>query len=663
MAKVEAYLGPYASKRVDVIDRLFHTHAPHGLLLMPTTLSARRRLERLLLTGPNAAFWGSPPVQTFQDFVERLLHGSDCDVVPLSPLAQRLLLEEVIARLHGDGKLDSIGAAAETPGFVSHVQRTIAQLKQAAVEPEAFAKRTATRDKGSRLDALVAEVYSAYQQALLDQNAYDREGLYWEAALLCDAGRPKGLADVQTLILDGFDEFTAAQFRLLEKLAPHLGHLVFGLEASLDIPMAEDTYQVPLATHKRLRQAFSTISECTLPESPAKSYSDFAAARVFWREQTPLPQDLTVDISVQRCVNPLHELEYIGREIKHLLLDGKAHITEIAVVFPDLPSVLDAGTSVFRELGLPIRCMTPRSLFDTSLGGFLLGLFDAFAAWQRDHVLKLMTSPWMAGAGQTGETSAAFPLIARVAKIIAGRDAWRDGLDGLSHRMTASRSSSEISAFKARIPEPEAAIAAARETLAVLARIETMIPQQATAAEFATAISDVLQSLQVEGSLAQLPTTIRPAETAALEALHSVLDELRRTHESNGGLKTSRNTFASQLRSLLNNAPCQTAQPKDAILWLDLENVRHLTFPFVFFLGANEGAFPRRTPVNAIYSERDIADLARAGIDLRGTSYYIEHEMNLFRHLLATASNRLTITYGIHSNDGKAALRSPFLDD
>ena len=664
MARVEAHVGPHASERVEVIDRLFHDGAPHSLLLTPTSLSAKRRLERLLLTGPHAAFWGSPPVQTFQDFVERLLHGSDSGVVPLSPLAQRLLMEQVIARLHGDGKLGSIGAAAETPGFVSHVQRTIAQLKQAAVEPEAFAKRTAVRDKGSRLDALVAEVYSAYQQALLDQNAYDREGLYWEAALLCDAGRPKGLADVQTLILDGFDEFTAAQFRLLEKLAPHLDQLVFGLEASQDNATAEDTYQIPLATHERICAAFSGISESTpLTENPAKTYSEFAAARVFWRERPTLPQNLAEDVSVQRCVNPLHELEYMGREIKHLLLDGKAHANEIAVVFPDLPAVLDAGTSIFRELGLPVRNMTPRNLFDTSLGGFLLGLFDALATWQRDLVLKLMTSPWMACINQAVEASAAFPLIARASKIIAGRDAWRDGLDELTRRMIASPSSNEIAAFRARIVEPEAAIAAARETLAALARIETMIPQEATAAEFAAVITEVLQSLRIEDAIEQLPMMIRPEETAALEALHRFLDELRRSLEANGGLKTNRNTFANQLRSLLKNVPCQTAQPKDAILWLDLENVRHLTFPFVFFCGANEGVFPRRSPVNAIYSERDIASLARAGIDLRGTTYYLEHEMNLFRHLLATASSRLVITYAIHSNDGKAALPSPFLDD
>src|SRR5690606_23552759 len=97
------------------------------------------------------------------------------------------------------------------------------------------------------LDEIVSRTYRGYQDLLRSTTRYDREGTYWVATEQIRAhGLPPALGGLEVIALDGFDDFTQSQFRLLEALVPHLGHLVFGVACPVDDPSAQDLFRIPL---------------------------------------------------------------------------------------------------------------------------------------------------------------------------------------------------------------------------------------------------------------------------------------------------------------------------------------------------------------------------------------------------------------------------------
>ena len=121
--------------------------------------------------------WGRP-ILTFQDFVGEMLARTPYEAVRADDVHLSLLLERAVDRVEAASHLKELGPAAKTEGFLNHVQSVVAQLKQAAIEPEDFAKRVTETKAKTPMDAVVAAVYTAYQAELRDSGVYDLQGMY-----------------------------------------------------------------------------------------------------------------------------------------------------------------------------------------------------------------------------------------------------------------------------------------------------------------------------------------------------------------------------------------------------------------------------------------------------------------------------------------------------
>src|SRR5690606_30533063 len=126
-----------------------------------------------------------PTICTFQDFAQGIVAGTEYEGARIGTVEQRLLLERVFDGLRGTDAFTKAGAGVETPGFLNHAQRVIAQLKQAAITPQQFRKLVAERQGQTAIDLLLVDLYGAYQESLLSLNVYDLQGLYWSADLAC----------------------------------------------------------------------------------------------------------------------------------------------------------------------------------------------------------------------------------------------------------------------------------------------------------------------------------------------------------------------------------------------------------------------------------------------------------------------------------------------
>ena len=143
------------SGRAAYIDQALHENWGHAILLVPTGRAASIRLESILTAFDLPGAWGDP-VQTFDDFARRIVESAHGPIHIVDDLERRLLFQRAIARLKDNARIEKLGAVVETPGFASHMLRTITQLKQAAVEPPGFREAAARREASSDIDNAVA---------------------------------------------------------------------------------------------------------------------------------------------------------------------------------------------------------------------------------------------------------------------------------------------------------------------------------------------------------------------------------------------------------------------------------------------------------------------------------------------------------------------------
>lgn len=655
-ATVRLLCGTARSGRAAYIDGLMREHWSRAFLLVPTRHYAARRLESIILDGRFDGAWGRCVI-TFDDFAEGLLKAEGHEPVRVDDATRRLLLERAVADLNGRGALGRFSAVAETGGFASHMLRVITQLKQAAVEPHVFRERMTERAHPSVLDAIVADVYSAYQHALVEANVYDLPGLFWQAALECRDKRPRVLNGIDALILDGFDDFTHSEFRLLQRLHPHLKLLVFGLNYDPN-PDRADLFAVTARTAKDITDAFNPARALFEEEQP-HTQLEYAAGRIFWRSTPMPPERLETDIEIQPCADYLQEIETIGRRVKSLLLDHGVAPSQIAIIYRNLKPIAGALRNVFSEFGVPLRILQPPSLWESSVCSFILTLLDALTNWDHSAVVDVLTSPWFPGDGPHKNE---IPLLTRTAQIMAGRRQWDERLNQLAARIESAQSD-DIAALLRRMPHAPSAIAALRVRLNALDKIGEQIPARGCEAELAAGLLHALDDLELDKTAATHPLALlAESEANALAALRRLLVQWQAWNHDQSQI-VSRSRFALALRQSFQETAYTYPQPKAGVVCMDAVAARHLQFGYVFLAGANEGELPAPASGNAIYAETDIRSLRQAGIPLDGRQARTEREMLLFHHVLCMPRKRLCITWHRLGGRGKECYPSPYVND
>lgn len=653
MAEVLIIAGAQRSGRSARIDSLMREQWGRAMLLTPTRQFASRRLERLLTEGGLSGAWGRP-VLTMDDFVAALLRAEGRRPFRLGDLERRILLERIISRMEAGGTLEALGSAVRTNGFTTHILRTITQLKQAAIEPAIFAERVRQRKHPSPLDAVVASVYVEYQRMLLDTGSYDLPGLFWEANLVAQTGRPAFLEDIETLLLDGFDDFTPSEFRLLASIEPYLARLVFGMNYD-DDPGRRDLFALPHRTVGTIQAQFTVRTEI-FHEADPRTCAEFASRHFMYRGRPVPPADLSPDVVLWTCLDFSLEMETLARSVKKLLIDG-VEPERIAIVYPNLSEAAPGLRAIFGEFGVPLRIIQPPSLWSSALVGFLLTLFESLETWSRAAVLDVIISPWFFGECTESGT---FTRLAAQAGIVSGRTEWINAVERLKTRLNADNDGIG-KALPDVLPNAANSLEALHERLLALDRIAESASDSKTEAAWAAWLDDLIDELDIPARAALHPVpVIRDHERAALAALRELLGRWAVWTADDPTLST-REEFAAALRHAVQRASFMSPGASHGVAALDLPSLRGLEFDHVFLAGANEGDLPSPPPANAIYSEADLSDLEQAGIALEGRRTHAEREARLFHNVLDAARKQLILSWRLYSREGREQFPSPYV--
>ncbi|MBC7809784.1 MAG: hypothetical protein H7175_01485, partial [Burkholderiales bacterium] len=279
------------------------------------------------------------------------------------------LLRTVLRGLKRDGQLRVFAQIADKPGFVSVIADFIYELKGNVIPPEVFEAAAATR---TEKDRELARIYSAYQSLLIEHNIVDREGQGWVALEAAHKNYDLG-ADVALLVVDGFDQFTVLQARLVALLASRAQNALLTLTV---VPGREGT------VGRRFWQAQDRLlttfldemgEELTMMQSARLGVERRPSPLLYLANQIFHPEAMEVQPSAGHlrlieAPNPTQEVGALLREVKRLLLrtasEGEVRPDDVLIALRDWGRYAAQFAALARSYGVPVALHSGEPLIE-----------------------------------------------------------------------------------------------------------------------------------------------------------------------------------------------------------------------------------------------------------------------------------------------------------
>ncbi|MAT70572.1 MAG: hypothetical protein CMJ58_13725 [Planctomycetaceae bacterium] len=675
-----------------------------GLWLAPTSAAAVEVQDAL--AGAATAACLTPGVATFAGFARQLLTDARVAARALSPAESRRLLEQAIAEVRRSGRLRHFARAAETAGFVAQAAAFIADAKRR----DAWAEQLQKTAAGQRERELAA-IYGEYQRLLVAAAAFDAEGLFWAARDAVKQDKSL-LTGTELVVVDGFHDFTAAQYDILQQLAKSAGAMVVALTVDRETAAGEagarpDLFARSLETMRGLRQRMSCQVEWCGAEdrrepregeapaepeeanrtgsagaSPSRDvfakilaglFSDRAAGDEPGnfrdvRDAGSVPMEVIAAPSQQR------EFEEVARRAKRLLHAG-VPAAEIVVALRRTADHATRLRQTFADFGLPAWIDARPPLAATPLVRSLFNLLRLHADdWPYRRLLAAATDRSLAwgDAAQFDATGrAALERTIRAAQIASGAEPLLAHVAALATRhaeLEEARSSGAADAPARNEPILQAA-ALALPQLQWLRELLHELPTKATLAGWVDAVTELADAagflLVAETDGAGACPAPRPAWQALVGALSAA--ERADRWAGHSGDKLS----LHELIALAANVAAQTSapgggDPTGRVRIVGAEHARHLSPQHLFVAGLSEQSFPAAVRDDRRREEDRLEQWLGAELDEPTPAGVADApraagEMLLFYQLLARPGQSLTLSYPALDAKAQSLPPSPYL--
>ncbi|MEI8017026.1 MAG: PD-(D/E)XK nuclease family protein [Schlesneria sp.] len=660
-------------------------------------LTPTHRIQKCLtqqVAGQIGTVCFAPNILTFDRFAARILEAAGHPASPISPVMKRLLIRRIAASLQEQGELRYFQPIVGTTGFFDVISSFISELKREEIWPETFVEACQQRTSNfARRDLEVGLIYSRYQQQLLEQNWYDNEGRFWLARTALSDGVRGPFADLRTLIVDGFADFTQTQYEILGYLASWIDEIFISLPAEQPLSrndlfakpqaaIARIEEQLPEnATYRleRLPSGMSNVTDDSLPQIPSSSLKSvrIIADRLFANPRFVKPSSETDGLEIIEAIGPFAEWEAVARRIKALLNRGqhqrsqRSHsATTVAVPRPQdivigLRSISDDGPRLYQYLasaGLPVWCEAESPFTSSSVVRAIFSLLQLeLEDWPFERLHSFLDSHLFHPGWPELESGRAIRAVAaslRYLRIDSGRDVMLRALrghptDSLNSSSTRGDSFHEIASLAAPL------LTRLSKTLERLRRPHTLNDW-----------ADVLAALGDElGWKRRIDTAndeLAIDESRDLDLLQRILRTAAEADQKLVATGRARSLsladFVSEFRDLLSHETVNSeTETGGCIRILGVEQIRNLDIPHLFLIGLTENSFPTTRTDDCLFSESERRDFISHGVALRHRSGHHADEMFLFYSVVTRARQSLTLSYPAVNSKGQPVFPSPYV--
>ena len=624
-------------------------------------------------------------VGTFDDLYTDVLFQAGSVSIKLSEPVQKRVLKSLV----GDTSLCYYQNIHLKPGFIQKVTEVIQELKAGGISPEVFQSAINKMESGPRLME-IGEIYLDYEKYLEEEDLVDYLGAAWSALISMQEGTliPDRWSP---LIVDGFDDFTPVQIRILSLAAAQIPELTITLTGEPDDRVRPMVHKRFLRTRKELKDAITFDEEIYLDPSPR----GFLTPSIRDLERELFEKDVRKKsgddaISLVAAPDRQGEVRNALRWLKKWIVRKNWEPHQTAVLFRDIEPYRSFLYQTAEEYGLPIYLEEGRPLIENPAVAALINVLqiaspgDEYLAWR--EVIEAWRSPYFAWEEAFHNQDAKTPIgieasdaetlnwIARWGNVIQGRDQWEEAFRILlSHEeeeedqedlrsafpgTTTSRKEIEgirrkFRRFVHRLQPPEG-----KKTYRTLvAWVEGIIGNQSLEEGRKT-------DLNMVRCVTNGPEVFKERDLEALIKLKQVLRGFvwaERTVETSS---VSYQTFIQELRQSIDEERYHPSQWKkeQGILAADVVAARGLHFKAVAVLGLGEGEFPATVDEDPFLRDNErkkLQDEFDLPVPISARSWEAEY----FYETITRASQHLLFTRSRIADNGALWQPSPYWEE
>ena len=591
----------------------------------------------------------------FYQLNARLLRLAGVPVRRLSPQIQFSLLRALLQRMREDGELRYFGRIADKRGLAAVLADLIDEFKQNGIEVDQF--RNASK---SAKDREIAAIYHRYQETLRQSDLADVEGEGW-LALATVRRQPALAAQVDLLLVDGYDQFTPVQARLLAALARSIQQVHITLSAPMRGGVASPVGRGGLA-RDRLAEAFR-LTQVNLTEQQYEAESgsrpddlEQLERKIF---QDAPPQTGSGAIELIEMPNEAEEAKAILRGVKRRLLQG-ARPEDILIALRDWSRYASFFATAEADYGLPLLLQHQQALDKSPLIAATLDLLQLAPRFRRLELLDVLRSPYF----DTGLEAEMVDLLDRISheqQFLGGsKEAWLELID---HALQRSRNPQDEYNFKTLTAEQAAALSQGLADfidnvrpadradidvyiswLAQLLGIETRVGGAGAPGAYS------LRTLMRANEQVQANPAIAQRDLLALGSLARIMRDLQSCEAVlqltlGGSAQVTWERFWSELKQALQSTAddAPSLSRRGRVLVTTAAEARGLPHAHVYIPGLAEGVFPAELAEDPLYLDSKREDLQARGIPLKRGAERID-DQGLFYELISLPRRTLTLS-------------------
>ena len=547
---------------------------------------------------------------------------------------------------------------ARSPLFVDSVLQIVKELRWSNIPPEELEERLPfleenVRDKIHDLSVL----YSVYSR-LLEENGYkDSLGDVAEAAQT--AGRMhyfKGTA----VFLDAFQSFSGDELSMVDAVlsdAPAV-HIALtlegtpGLKSSL-FALTQDTFHALCTMAKEYGHTFSY----TLHEEPVRFRSEelaFLSRNLFRPVRGQM--ETSPALRLAEAAEVYTEADFICTEIRRLVTEEGYRFSDIALLSRNLPDSVHVLEGAFLRYDIPYFLDMNQPVMHKALILLVLSVFDASINTRPDTEAVFR----YAKSGLLGIPYSQISMLENYCY------KWNvEGAMWLEDFPPKDDLAESVNTVRQKIIQPLWDFKRAA--------------QNASGAQVCEALYALFTAIGLDRNISGLAASIeaqasgRPEDAQTENLLiarehkqlwNTLMEILETMHGTLGDVPVSLKDFRDLLRlMLMGSTYASPPQTLDSVTVSAAERARLADPKVVFVLGVNEGVFPGAAKASGLFSDKDRAQLEKAGLKLSVTPKLRQDEERFMAYsALSSASERLYITYPLSDAGGKARFPSYILE-
>ena len=615
------------------------------LFIVPTNRKLRAFKKEVIDLSPQDAV-SDINIETLTTISEKLLLQSE-RFIPLSEAASTILIKQAAESV----KLNYlVNYKDEIPfGTLDRIKNVISEYKRHGIYPDDLRREAEKLDLNEKAKALdIANIYEVYLQKCLDLDALEIGDVYFRLNSLATEKFDEIFLNVyprlKYIIMNGFDEFTSLEVYIINKLAN---------QSTVEMYLNFDYYRNNPLIFSHLDRSYELLKDKGFAFVEDKSrikpdeFQDSIRKNLFiksFREKNNAFEG-TITKLTGRTVE--EEIQLIAKEIKELILINKVEPHKICAVFNLVNNYSSLVRDIFDTNGIPVN-LTDRTLLDNSPP--VIALINFLEIAENDfyykNIFRALSNKYLS---KFDIDIANLNIIAAELKIIAGFENWtnsiKEKIRELELEMTGEEEYQPVN-----IENYQQGL----NDLTLLKESLEPFTKKQTVKEFFFSLQKFISSsgigISVLGDGENSEKNIKGL-TTFLEVTEEIFNLLKLEYDEDKQFGLS--FYLDQLKTASSWARFNTKERSDlGVTVTSVNEIRGLTFDYLFIGGMNDGVFPTRFNPEIFFS----------GSFAKQDNVHQTEERYHFYQTLCSWDKRLYLSYSL-MEEGKELVESSFMKD